>query len=132
MPVTDEDVDRSAAPEAVRIALSQLADAEPDAARLLADNTDLRRVVVAVTAASRSLTRVVVADGLALDVLGHLDRRPQPPDGDADSLARWKRLELLRIAGRDLTGLDDLPATGRAFSRAWNSQVWAQRSQYAS
>jgi glutamate-ammonia-ligase adenylyltransferase len=113
MSVTDEEVDRSAAPGAVRIALAQLADAEPDAARLLADDADLRRAVVAVTAASRSMTRVVVADGLALEVLGHLDRRPQPPNGDADSLARWKRLELLRIAARDLIGLDDLPTTGR-------------------
>jgi len=113
MPVTDDEVDRSAAPGAVRNALAQLADAEPDATRLLAGDAGLCRAVVAVIAASRSLSRVVVADGQALEVLGHLDRRPQPSDGDADSLARWKRLELLRIAARDLTGLDDLPTTGR-------------------
>ena len=113
MLVADEEVDRSAAPAAVRTALAQLAESHPTSERLLAASPDLRRAVVAVLAASRSLTRVVVADRMALDVLCQLDRRPQRTEGDAGSLARWKRLELLRIAARDLTGLDDLPATGR-------------------
>ncbi len=113
MLVADEEVDRSAAPAAVRTGLAQLGEAEPSSAVLLAEQAELRHAVVAVLAASRSLGRVVVTDGMALDVLGHLDRRPAPPDGDADDLARWKRLELLRIAARDLTGVDDLPTTGR-------------------
>lgn len=113
MPAADDLVDRSAAPDAVRNALAQLAEAEPSSEAMLAEDRGLRRGVVAVLAASRSLTRVVVADVMALDVLGHLGRRPQLPDGDAGSLARWKRLELLRVAARDLTGVDDLAATGR-------------------
>jgi len=111
--VADEEVDRSAAPAAVRTGLAQLAEAEPSSPGLLAGDAALRRAVVAVLAASRSLGRVIVADRRALGVLGELDRRPAPPDGDADAVARWKRLELLRIAARDLTGLDDLPTTGR-------------------
>ncbi len=111
--VADEEVDRSAAPAAVRTALAQLAEGQSGSDGLLTADPDLRRAVVAVLAASRSLTRVVVADGMALEVLRHLDRRPSRADGDAGALARWKRLELLRIAARDLTGVDDLPATGR-------------------
>ncbi|MEO5680734.1 MAG: bifunctional [glutamine synthetase] adenylyltransferase/[glutamine synthetase]-adenylyl-L-tyrosine phosphorylase, partial [Acidimicrobiales bacterium] len=113
MLVADEEVDRSAAPAAVRTGLAQLAEAEPRSAGWLADDAALRHAVVAVLAASRSLGRVLVADTLALPVLRQLDRRPTVPDGDAESLARWKRLELLRIAARDLTAVDDLPATGR-------------------
>jgi len=109
----DEEIDRSAAPPAVRTGLASLADANPHAVELLAVDPALRHAVVTVLAASRSLGRLLVADPMALDVLGHLERRPQLPDGDAESLARWKRLELLRVAGRDLTGLDDLPTTGR-------------------
>lgn len=93
--------------------LATLADSAPHAAALLLEDPLLRHAVVVVLAASRSLGRLIVADGLALDVLRHLDRRPALPEGDADSLARWKRLELLRIAARDLTGIDDLATTGR-------------------
>ncbi len=32
-------------------------------------------------------------------------------------MRRWKRLELLRIAARDLLGLDDLPAVGAGLAR---------------
>ena len=113
MPVAEEEADRSAAPSVVRTTLAQLTEADPRAVELLAEDAALRRAVVAVLAASRSLSRVVVTDRLALELLGRLDHRPGLPEGDAESLARWKRLELLRIAARDLTGVDDLPATGR-------------------
>src|SRR5207248_7733868 len=36
---------------------------------------------------------------------------------DTASLAAWKRLELLRIAGRDLTERDDLEAVGANLAR---------------
>ena len=114
--VADEEVDHSAAPAAVRTGLASLADAQPESAGRLAGDPALRHAVVTVLAASRSLGRLVVADELALDVLADLDRRQPPPaapDADADGLARWKRLELLRIAARDLTGVDGLPITGR-------------------
>lgn len=113
MLATDDEVDRSADPVAVRTGLASLADAEPRAATLMAEDPALRHAVISVIAASRSLGRLVVADGMALEVLGHLERRPAPPDGDAESLARWKRLELLRIAARDLVGVDGLATTGR-------------------
>ncbi|MEJ7765080.1 MAG: hypothetical protein WKF86_06255, partial [Acidimicrobiales bacterium] len=113
MLVADEEVERSAAPGAVRTGLLQLGEVNAEAVGLLAEDPGLRRAVVAVLAASRSLTRVVVTDGMSLEVLSHLDRRPDQPDGDASELARWKRLELLRIAARDLTGVETLATTGR-------------------
>jgi len=111
--VADDEVDHSAAPAAVRTGLASLAESDPRSTARLGDDPVLRHAVIAVLAASRSLGRLVVADRMALEVLGHLGRRPAIPEGDADSLARWKRLELLRIAARDLTGMDQLPATGR-------------------
>src|SRR5439155_2677025 len=68
------------------------------------------------SAASRSLTDLCVADGGALDVLAELDDRPPVDGADADGLRPWKRLELLRIAARDLLGIDDLAAVGRALA----------------
>ncbi|MGH9190312.1 MAG: bifunctional [glutamine synthetase] adenylyltransferase/[glutamine synthetase]-adenylyl-L-tyrosine phosphorylase [Acidimicrobiales bacterium] len=70
---------------------------------------------MAVTAASRSLTELLAADAKALDVLAALDQRPVL--AESTELARWKRLELLRIAARDLSGLDGLPEVGRALAR---------------
>src|SRR5690606_22123371 len=37
---------------------------------------------------------------------------------DADALARWKRLEHLRITARDLLGLDDVEQTAAALADA--------------
>ncbi len=37
-------------------------------------------------------------------------------DLTVDDLVTWKQLEYLRIAARDLTGLDDLDATGQALA----------------
>ncbi|MDQ1375409.1 MAG: [glutamine synthetase] adenylyltransferase / [glutamine synthetase]-adenylyl-L-tyrosine [Actinomycetota bacterium] len=121
-PVADA-VDRSAAPDAVALALDQLEELHPGARERLADAPQLRAAVVAVTAASRFLTRLVVTDAAALGVLAALDA---PPAGTAD-LARWKRLELLRIAARDLTGKDGFDDVGAALAhlaetvlqRAW-------------
>ncbi len=84
----------------------------------LTDDVALSEAVVAVTAASRSLAELCVAEPAAIEVLADLDRRPLL-DGPArvEDLAEWKRLELLRIAGRDLVGLDDLPTVGRGLAR---------------
>ncbi len=108
-------IERSAAPAAVAVALDRLSDAVPGVQSRLAAEPALRDAVFAVTAASRSLTELVVSEPAALELLADLDRRPILEEGD--DLRRWKRLELLRIAARDLTGLDDLPATGRALAR---------------
>ncbi|MEA2933019.1 MAG: [glutamine synthetase] adenylyltransferase / [glutamine synthetase]-adenylyl-L-tyrosine [Actinomycetota bacterium] len=126
-------IERSAAPGAVAVALERLADAVPGVRDRLAADHALRHAVIAVTAASRSLTELLMSEPAAVDVLADLQRRPVREDvaGDGDgrgpaettiaesttALRRWKRLELLRIAARDLTGLDDLPAVGRALAR---------------
>ena len=69
-------------------------------------------------AASNSLGRLCTADRAALDVLASLDRPVDiDPSGPA-ALARSKRLELLRIAARDLLGMDNLDDVGRGADMA--------------
>ncbi|MDQ6798245.1 MAG: hypothetical protein M3011_09570, partial [Actinomycetota bacterium] len=103
-------IERSAAPAAVAVAIERMAERDPSIVERLTDDVALSDAVVAVTAASRSLAELCVAEPAAVEVLAALDRRPRL-DGltGVDDLAGWKRLELLRIAGRDLVGLDDLP-----------------------
>ncbi|HEX2047593.1 MAG TPA: bifunctional [glutamine synthetase] adenylyltransferase/[glutamine synthetase]-adenylyl-L-tyrosine phosphorylase [Acidimicrobiales bacterium] len=126
-------IERSAAPAAVRVAVERLTEADPKRRDRLEEEPPLRDAVVTVTAASRSLTELLLSDPAALDVLADLDRRPVLDDdlhsapgaaralhsapGAARALGRWKRLELLRIAARDLLGLDDLPVVGAALAR---------------
>ena len=70
--------------------------------------------LVAVLEASRSLTTFVLSTpGPAVGVLADLDRRPELAD---DDVVTWKRLELLRVAARDLTGGDRLEETGGALA----------------
>ena len=54
-------VERSAVPAAVSVAVERLADSHPGLADRLEHETGLRQAVVAVTAASRSLTELCVA-----------------------------------------------------------------------
>jgi glutamate-ammonia-ligase adenylyltransferase len=102
------EVDRSADPPAARVALERLAAAWPDVLDRLEADDAIARGVITVVAASRSLTRVLETDPAGLDVLTQLDFRravPEPSD-DVDELVRWKQLELLRIAARDLLAMD--------------------------
>ena len=109
-------VEQSASPPSTALALERLADGHPDlAARIEADQR-LGEALAAVTSASRALTELCLSEPAALDVLAELDRRPKLEDGDRELLRRWKRLELLRIAARDLLGLDDLVAVGRGLA----------------
>ena len=101
----DELIDRSAAPAAVRLALSQLRELDRDV-------DGAADAVIAVTAASRFLTRLLIADDYAIGVLADLDT-PVVFDGD---LVRWKQRELLRIAARDLTGRDTLETVAAALA----------------
>ncbi|HUF34104.1 MAG TPA: bifunctional [glutamine synthetase] adenylyltransferase/[glutamine synthetase]-adenylyl-L-tyrosine phosphorylase [Acidimicrobiales bacterium] len=113
----DAAVESSAAPALARVAIERLADAHGGLRDRLVEDPGLATTVVAVCAASRSLTQLLETDAQALDVLARTDhRRPPPVDGDLDegALQRWKALEYLRIAARDLTGLDDMPTTARA------------------
>ena len=63
------------------------------------------------------LTRLLLTDPAALDVLTDLDRRSDCDARDVESLVRWKRLELLRIAARDLLTVDALEAVGYNLAR---------------
>ena len=109
----DRAVERSAAPATVAIAVDAVAETHPDLRDRLEADAALLDAVVTVTAASRLLTRLLVADPAALDVLADLDTRPPPDEGTVDQLAAWKQRELLRIAARDLVGIDQLEAVGR-------------------
>ena len=103
-------------PHQARLGLERLVEADQDLADRLADDDALLERVLAVFSASRSLTRFLIADPAAVDVLADLDRRPTPEWADADALVRWKQLEFLRIAARDLTRVDELPEVGGALA----------------
>jgi len=59
-----------------------------------------------VRGASRSLGRLLDSDPDARSVLERLDTRAAIADHTVDALVQWKRHEFLRIAARDLLGLD--------------------------
>lgn len=108
---------RAPAPQAVDAAIRRLVERDPDLLERLDGDGRLRDALVMVTAASRSLTRLLESDPEALDVLADLDRPVPVGGGDVTELVRGKRRELLRIAARDLIGADDLRATTAALSR---------------
>jgi len=108
-------VERSAAPEAVMAALERLAEERPEAVERLVSGTDvspLGRTLVAVLGASRSLGRLCLTEPRALDVLDSLDVQIGMDPSDTETLVRSKRLELLRIAARDLLGMAQLEEVG--------------------
>ena len=117
--VLDDLTERSAAPALVRVALERLVDGAPTQVERAAADPALAAALVAVLAASRSITRVIEARPVdTVDVLARLDRRPSESTiDDADSLAAWRDLEFLRIAARDLVGLDALEAVGDGLAR---------------
>jgi glutamate-ammonia-ligase adenylyltransferase len=125
-PALQKAIDRSAAPAAVSVALDRLLEERPDLETRLEDDTGLRSALAAVMGASRSLTELCLAEPAAIDVLADLDHRQEAPGegpaaglrgpNAAADLRRWKRLELLRIAARDLLGVDELPAVGRGLA----------------
>jgi glutamate-ammonia-ligase adenylyltransferase len=110
-PGLEEAAERSAAPVASRLALERLARRHPGAVERLASDELLTDAVVAVTGASRHLTHLVERDAAALDVLANLGERPTAVVEGPDDLTRWKEREYLRIAARDLVGLDPLDDT---------------------
>jgi glutamate-ammonia-ligase adenylyltransferase len=117
----DELVRASAAPDSVRLVADQLFTAFPQARERLESEPALAARFVAVAAASHSLSRVIVTDPAALDVLARLDvPAPGPAGGpgqmhwdpaqadDVEDLVRRKHLSLLEVASHDLNGLTDL------------------------
>jgi len=109
-------IERSAAPAWAAIAAERLGEADPGVVERFRDDTALAEAFVAVASASRALTELCLSDPSALDVLAALDRPVPVTIEDADSLRRWKRLELLRIAARDLLGLDELVIVGQSLA----------------
>jgi len=110
---------RSAAPDIATSALARLLEQRPGVLDRLVEEgapSPLARSVVTVMAASNSLGRLCLNDTRALDVLDDLDR-PVPADAaDVPALSRSKRLELLRIAARDLLGVDGFEEVGAALA----------------
>ncbi len=112
----EEAVEASPVPDLARTGLVRTLDAHPQAVdRLLAD-PGLVTALLAVTSASRSLTRHVAADADALEVLADLDSPVVISAESPERLVATKRLEYLRIAARDLTRVDALEATGAALA----------------
>jgi len=110
-------IERSAAPADVARAIDQLEERSEGTRARLADDDQLLDATVAVVGASRFLTRLLLADDLALDVLADLASRPLLDATDADAVRRWKQHELLRIAARDLTGRAPLEDVGADLAR---------------
>ena len=113
----DRAVERSAAPAAVAIAIDGVAGTHPWLRDRLESDPELLHSVVAVTAASRHLARLLATDPTALGVLADLDRRVEVVGPTVEDLAASKQRELLRIAARDLAGLDMLAAVGANLAR---------------
>lgn len=115
-PETDE-IGRSADPREAALRLERISRAHEGVAERIATDPSLRSAVVAVVAASPWLARVCTVEPQAIEVLSNLDSPADPGPGvgaeePGDQLARVKRLEVLRIAARDLTDLDDLESVG--------------------
>ncbi|MGH9299866.1 MAG: bifunctional [glutamine synthetase] adenylyltransferase/[glutamine synthetase]-adenylyl-L-tyrosine phosphorylase, partial [Acidimicrobiales bacterium] len=127
LPPSIEDAARSsAAPTMARITFARLLENGTDPDEL---HPALATTVASVASASPSLGRLVLSDVDALSVLAsssegaaslansedaaRLDPRQA---SDQEDLVRRKRLSYLRIAARDLAGLDGLEEVGRALS----------------
>jgi glutamate-ammonia-ligase adenylyltransferase len=114
-----EEVERSADPPAAAIVVDRLAKHHPGSIERLAEDAGLRSAIVAVAAASPWMARLCVSDPSALSVLASLDRKvdfDEAAGPGGQDLARVKRLEVLRIAARDLLDRDDLEDTCGALS----------------
>ncbi len=104
-------------PARAELGLSRLFETVPDAQERLRASPTLARTVITVMAASPFLTRTCVTEPMALDVLAQLD----VPLAPLAPLSRWKGLELLRIAARDLSGEIPLEAVGSAPWPTWRT-----------
>ena len=76
------------------------------------------RAFTAICAASDSLARLCVTEPVAIQVLGDLDAPISVKWSDEHSLALAHRLEVLRIAARDLLGIDSLEEVTKALSES--------------
>ncbi|MBV8297317.1 MAG: bifunctional [glutamine synthetase] adenylyltransferase/[glutamine synthetase]-adenylyl-L-tyrosine phosphorylase [Acidimicrobiia bacterium] len=106
-------IERSAAPAWSAVATERIGDSDSAVVDRFGDDPALAEAFVTVTSASRALTELLLSDPGALDVLANLDRPVLVSTDDIGSLREWKRREMLRIAARDLLGMDDLATVGR-------------------
>jgi hypothetical protein len=82
-----------AVPELARIdpvVMEWIYDSVPNSRERLQDET-LRGRIAALTYSSRALGRILMRETEALDIVSHLDIRPERPD-NVDEIARWSRL----------------------------------------
>lgn len=117
--VLDAAAERSAFPATVGPALRRLVEERPDTLERLVQGAGLSRLgstLVAVLEASNVLGRLCLREPAALEVLDGLDTPLAVTGDDPASLARRAALAELRIAGRDLVGLDALEAVGAALA----------------
>lgn len=111
-------VDASASPAEVASVLARMCEADTDLVGLLEADRSLAEALVAVVAASDSMARLCESHPSGvLETLSNLDRR-KPLDNEADlgAVRAWKQLELMRIAARDLVGLDTLEVVGASLA----------------
>ncbi len=113
-------IERSAAPAAVATAVARWQDTCPGVTSRLAADPALARAVVAVLGASRAAARLLERDPLAVEVLADLERRPAAERSSPEALAAWKGREQLRVAARDLLGLEGFEGTVSAISALAN------------
>ncbi len=106
------EVAASADPERVALGLDRLQQHLPDAIGRAREDPLLRRRLVAALASGPFLTRICATDPMAPDVLADATCSVEP----LRPLARWKALELLRVAVLDLTGELGLEAVGEALA----------------
>ncbi len=110
----DEAIERFSPPPVAVAALHQLVDSHAGLDERFSSDANLLEAVTLVATASRSLTRLLMRDRGAIAVLAELDRAVLLEDLEAaeaeSALRTWKQRELLRIAARDLLGLDSLEA----------------------
>ena len=110
---------RSAAPDRVALAFARLASELPDELETMIDRgepAEHARAFVAVVAASDSLGRFCITERRAHQVLRDLDRPVDLDPADEHSVALVHRLDVLRIAARDLLGLDTFDEVTLALS----------------
>lgn len=112
----EELADRSAAPTTVRTALTRLLQVHPTLEERLRHDPALARAMVAALGASRPFGVLLGVDPIAIEVLADLGHRPEVTAETEEQLLRWKQREELRIATRDLLGLDPLETTVAAIA----------------
>ncbi len=99
-------------PQRARLGLERLFEGEPELAGRLEADAALRADVVTAMAAGPFLTRICTTVPGAVDVLS----RGGSPVAPLRPLARWKALEVLRIATLDLSGRTALEQVGRSLA----------------